>query len=195
MSRKELESILDYILNRADDAEFEVIQKACQRRAGDRGPVARLGGLGPKGSAQKMAQELQNQMGYSLEGMRSMVKGYVADIIRKNAPEISEEELRDVLDSYVPEPEAAGSREAGASVAKSKFPPEAILSMVRQFVEYSEGRMAPSRQSELWEQMPRWQDEYWAAFPGEVKALVKAYLEGRIDGETFGTALLSLLGL
>lgn len=195
MSRKELESVLDYILNRADEAEFEVIQKACQRRAGDRGAVARLGGLGPKGSAQKMAQELQAQMGYSLEGMRSMVKGYVADIIRKNAPEISEEELQEVLDSYVPDPEAQDSREVGSTVAKSKIPPEALASMVRQFVEYSEGRMAPSRQRELWEQMPRWQDEYWAAFPGEVKALVKGYLEGRLDGETFGTALLSLLGL
>lgn len=194
MSRKELETVLDYILNRADDAEFEVIQKACQRRTGDRGAVARLGGLGPKGSAQKMAQELQAQMGYSLEGMRSMVKGYVADIIRKNAPEISEEELAKVLDSYVPDPETQ-AREVGASLAESRIPPEALVSMVRQFVEYSEGRMAPSRQRELWEQMPRWQDEYWAAFPGEVKALVKGYLESRIDGETFGTALLSLLGL
>jgi hypothetical protein len=67
--------------------------------------------------------------------------------------------------------------------------------MVRSFVEYSEERMAASRQQELWEQSPRWQDEYWSAFPAEVKALVKAYLEGRIDGDTFGSALLSFLGL
>jgi len=55
--------------------------------------------------------------------------------------------------------------------------------------------MPPSKQQELWESMPRWQDGYWAAFPAEVKALVKAYLEGKIDAETFSTALLSILGL
>ena len=55
--------------------------------------------------------------------------------------------------------------------------------------------MPPSRQRELWESSPRWQDEYWAAFPSDVKALVKAYIEDRIDADTFGGAILSVLGL
>jgi len=106
---------------------------------------------------------------------------------------VTEEQLAALLDEYAPEPGAA--KKAGAKAAASPLPPEAVLGMVRSFVEYSEGRMAPSRQQELWEQSSRWQDEYWAAFPAEIKALVKAYLEGRIDGDTFGTALLSVLGL
>jgi hypothetical protein len=67
--------------------------------------------------------------------------------------------------------------------------------MVNSFVDYSRQAMPPSRQRELWESNPRWQDEYWAAFPAEIKALVKAYLEGRIDADSFGTAVLSVLGL
>jgi REP element-mobilizing transposase RayT len=55
--------------------------------------------------------------------------------------------------------------------------------------------MPPSRQRELWESSSLWQDEYWAAFPSKVKALVKAYIEDKIDSDTFSSALLSVLGL
>jgi hypothetical protein len=191
MPRKELETVLDYILNKADEAEFEVIAKACERRKNDRSAFARIGGLGPNAQAHKMADNIQTQMGYSLDGIRATVKEYVADIIRKNAPEVSEEQLQELLDAYVPDPDKAAKQKK----KNSPYPPEALLSMARQFVEYAEGRMAPSRQREIWEQMPRWQDEYWAAFPGEMKALIKAYLDGQIDGDTFNTALLSFLGL
>lgn len=192
MPRKELEAVLDYILNKADDAEFEVIVKACGRRKADRSSFGKIGGLGPNAAAHKMAEDIQKQMGYSLDGIRATVRDYVADIIRKNAPEIGDEELEQLLDAYAPDPAKA---KAQAKAKPSPYPPEALLSMARQFVEYSEGRMAPSRQREIWEQMPRWQEEYWAAFPPEMKALLKAYLEGQLDGDTFNTALLSLLGL
>ena len=191
MSRKELEAALDFILNRADEAEFEVIKKACARRVNDRSSFAKIGGLGPQGAARKMADDIQDQMGVSLEGIRSTVRDFVEDIIRKNAPEVSEEELAELLDAYVPDPSTSAQRKA----PPSKIPPDALLGMVKQFVEYSEGAMPPSKQQELWESMPRWQDGYWAAFPAEVKAIVKAYLEGKIDAETFSTALLSILGL
>jgi hypothetical protein len=137
-----------------------------------------------------MAGELQASVGATMEGVRGTVRGFVADIIRKNAPEVSEEQLAALLDEYAPPP----GRERAKAPA-SPLPPEALLGMVRSFVEYSRGAMAPSRQRELWESSPRWQDEYWGAFPPEVKALVKAYIEGRIADDTFGSALLSVLGL
>jgi hypothetical protein len=191
MSRKELESVLDYILNRAEEAEFEVIRKAIERRIADRRSFARVGGIGPLGSAKKMARDIQEQVGFSLDSVRGTVREFVADIIRKNAPEVTEEQLAELLEAYVPDPTKTPAR----AKPVSRVPPEAMLGMVNQFVEYSEGRMPPSKQRELWETMPRWQDEYWAAFPAEVKALVKGYLESRIDGDTFGAALLSVLGL
>ena len=189
MSRKELEFILDYILNKADAAEFEVISKACQRRGRDFKAFESLGGEGPGAMARRMAGQLQDSVGATMESVRGTVRGFVEDIVRKNAPEVSEDQLAALLDEYAP-PRGSKHREAA-----SPLPPDAILGMVTSFVEFSRGAMPPSRQRELWESNPRWQDEYWAAFPSEIKALVKAYIEGRINDETFGSALLSVLGL
>jgi hypothetical protein len=136
-----------------------------------------------------MAGELQDSVGATMEGVRGTVRGFVADIIRKNAPEVSEEQLAALLDEYAPPPGAARKPEGPS------LPPGALLGMVTSFVEFSRGAMPPSRQRELWESNPSWQDEYWAAFPAEIKALVKAYVEGRIDDETFGSAVVSILGL
>jgi hypothetical protein len=190
MSRKELEFILDYILNKADASEFEVIAKACQRRGRDMKAFESLGGEGTGAMARRMAGELQNRVGATMESVRGTVRGFVEDIVRKNAPEITEDQLAALLDEYAPPPGVARKREAPSSV-----PPGALLGMARSFVEYSRGAMAPSRQRELWESNPRWQDEYWTAFPSEVKSLVKAFIEGRISDETFDSALLSVLGL
>jgi hypothetical protein len=190
VGRKELEAILDYILNKADESEFEVIAKACERRSRDIKAFESLGGEGPGAMAKRMAGELERGVGATMESVRSTVRGLVADIVRREAPEISEAQLAGLLDEYAPPPGAARPKPA-----PSPLPPEALLGMVRSFVEYSRGSMPPSRQRELWESGPRWQEEYWAAFPSEIKALVKAFLEGRIDDETFGRALLSVLGL
>jgi hypothetical protein len=196
MPRDQLEAILDFILNKANDSEFEVIRKACERRVKDKTAFASLGGENPGAMARRMASELQTNVGATMESVRATMKGFVAEIIRKNAPEVSEEQLAKLLDEYVPEPGSrAAAEKAAAKAAASALPPEALIGMVRSFVAYSEGQMPPSRQRELWESSSRWQDEYWAAFPSEIKALIKAYLEGSIDGDTFGTAVLSVLKL
>jgi hypothetical protein len=220
VSRKELETILDYILNTSDAAEFEVIRKACERRSRDISAFASLGGKGPGTMAKDMAGELQKTFGATMESVRATVKGFIEDIVRKNAPDVTEEQLAALLEEYLPERGAGGTDATGSgggkllgdgaaypagitdatgsepgSGAPQGIPKEALLAMVLSFVEYSRGAMAPSRQQELWESNRRWQEEYWAAFPPEIKAIVKAYIEGRIEGEAFGSALLSILGL
>lgn len=202
MSRAELERALDFILNRADEAEFEVLRKAVERRTRDGGAFAALGSSSAAVLARKMAESVQGAMGASLDSVRDMTRGFVADIIRKHEPDIGEEELAALLEHYLPTEEGSGTGgdagprpgEAG-SPRDFGFPPEMLLGMARDFVSYSEGSMAPSRQKELWDEMPRWQDEYWTAFPPEIKSIVKAYLEGKLDAETFTSALLSLLGI
>lgn len=181
--------MLDYILNKADKAEFDVIAKACQRRAKDLSVFAGTGGEGPNAIARRMAGELQQDVGATMENVRRTTRGFIEQMIRKEAPEITEEQLAALLDEYAPPPEAK------KAAAKSPLPPSALLDMTMAFVDYSRGAMAPSKQRELWESSSRWQDEYWAALPPEIKSLVKAYLEDRIDAETFGNAILSVLGL
>ena len=212
MSRAELQKVLDFILNRADEKEFEVIRKACERRNRD-GAFAAIGSSSSTVMAKKMAESVETTMGSSLESVRSMSRNFVADLIRKQEPGIGDEELAALVEHYLPSGAAGrasptggpgepgrkddSGREGSTTGRAADFglPAEMLLAMARDFVSYSEGTMAPSRQKELWDEMPRWQDEYWKALPPEIKAIVKAYLEGTIDAKTFTSALLSLLEL
>lgn len=191
MSRENLRSVLDYILNKATEDEFEAITKACERRRRDISLFASLGGVNPGQAAKNTAEIVESSMGASMDGIRDMVRGFVADIIRKNAPEVTEGQLDELLASYVPDPRIRKASPPG----ESRVPPEALLSMVKDFTDYSLGLMAPSAQQSLWERMPRWQEEYWQSFPPELKAFIKAFLESRIDAPTFWSAVYSVLGL
>jgi hypothetical protein len=191
MPLEQLKSVLDYILNKASDDEFEAVVKACERRRRDKVLFAKIGGVNPEKAAHNAAEAAEASMGASLDGIRQTMKGFVADIIRKNAPEVTEEQLAELLDAYVPDPKKAKAK----APAKSNVPPDALLAMVKDFTDYSLGMMAPSKQQSLWERMPRWQDEYWAAFPSELKAFIKAFMDNRIDAETFWSAVYSVLGL
>lgn len=196
MSRDELQRTLDFILNRADESEFEVIRKACERRSRD-GAFAALGSSSASVMAKRMAEGVQTTMGSSLESVKAMSRNFIADLIRKEEPGLSDEELEAAVEHFLPS--RVEKSDAGESAARAEadfaLPSDMLLAMARDFVSYSEGSMAPSRQKELWDEMPRWQDEYWKALPPEIKVIVKAYLEGEIDASTFTSALLSILGL
>ncbi|HSV56582.1 MAG TPA: hypothetical protein VLH39_05670, partial [Magnetospirillaceae bacterium] len=112
MSLESLRSVLDYILNKADRAEFEAIVKACERRRRDLTLFAGLGGVNPETAAKNAARAVEASMGASLEGVRTTVKGFVADIIRKNAPEVTEEQLAELLAAYVQDPAVPAPPEA-----------------------------------------------------------------------------------
>lgn len=190
--RDELAAALDYILNRAGDAEFEVLAKAFERRRSDMTRFARLGGHSPDRAARDMAGAIQEQVGASANSIRGMVRGFVAELIRKDAPEIPEADLEALLSEWVPDPAARRERVARA---KRELPADAVVAMLRDFIDFSEGRMLPSRQKELWDMDPRWQDSYFEAFPPELSAFLKARLARAMDDETFWTAVLSVLGL
>jgi hypothetical protein len=189
MGRDELTAILDFILNKASEAEFEVIVKACERRRKDAAIFSKIGGSSPDRQAKAMSTSISEAMGASMDSIRRQVRDYVEDIIRKNAPEIPESDLKALLDDYVPP--VGTRREAKAS----PLPPELLAQMARHFVEYSTGRMPPSKQEELWREIPDWQKNYWNAFPAEVRAFVSAFLDGKIDEDTMWGAILGFLGL
>lgn len=199
MARQELERVLDFIMNRADETEFDVIRQACERRVHDRGAFEALGSTSATAMAKGMAEGVESMMGASLQSIRGMMRNFVEDLILKEEPGISQSDLEALVEHYLPkasDPHAGTDADSAASLPQRLgLPAEMLLGMARDFVSFSEGSMSPSRQKQLWDEMPRWQEEYWKAFPAEVKALVKGYLEGRLDAGTFTTGLLSLLGL
>lgn len=198
MARDELTNVLDYILNRAGPGEFEAVVKACERRRRDQGRFAGLGGLNPGALASRMAASVQEGVDESVERLRGTVRDYVARIVRQREPGASDEQIEALLDSCLPDrrPGAdGGSGWAPGDGSDSGLPPEALAAMVRDFCDFSLGAMPPSKQKELWDNLPDWKDLYWKTFPPSVKAFVKAYLEGRMDDEEFWSAVLSVLGL
>jgi len=189
-----LEALVDFILNKADPGEFEVIAKACERRRRDMGRYAGLGGFNPGALAGKMAASVQEGLDSSVEGLRNTVRDYVARIVRQKEPGASDEEIEALLDQALPDRSAqtAASHDGDGG---ADLPPGAIAMMVRDFCDYSLGMMPPSKQQELWEGIAQWQDQYWKSFSPELKAFVKARLENRLDEEAFWSAVFSLLGL
>jgi hypothetical protein len=205
----DLPAVLDFILNRAQPAELEVIAKALERRRQDAGRYEGLGGLNPAAMAERMAGSINQGIEGSMDSLRRTVRNYVEDIIRRQAPEASDDEVAALLDHYVGQAEAAVLGQAGGAPdggapglvdydggnVTSGLPPDAVMLMVRDFADYSLGLMPPSRQKELWDWMPRWQDKYWTSFDPQLKSLLKARLENRLAEDAFWQAVFSILGL
>jgi hypothetical protein len=193
MGRDELKQALDFILNDADDGEFEVLVKAVQRRQRDNSLFSSAGSMRPDKFAKKASGELQGRLGMSMESLRGTMRDFVADLIRKEMPEISDADLAKLVDVY----DTADVKEAraanGKRDARKDLPPEAVLSMVKQFMDFSAGVMSASDKQYLWEAMPRWQDDYWKSFDPEIKALVDGALKGKIGIEEFWTAVHTIL--
>lgn len=194
MARNELEALVDFILNKADPGEFEVIAKACERRRRDMGRYAGLGGFNPGALAGKMAASVQEGLDSSVEGLRNTVREYVARIVRQKEPGASDDEIEALLDQALPD-RSAQTAASHDGERGADLPSEAIAMMVRDFCDYSLGMMPPSKQQELWEGIPEWQDQYWKSFSPEIKAFVKARLENRLDEEAFWSAVFSVLGI
>lgn len=198
MTKSELQAVVDYILNKAGPGEFEVIVKACERRRHDMGKYAGLGGLNPGALAEKMAASVQEGLSSSNAGLRDSVREYVARLVRQKEPDASDEQIEAMLDQVLPDRSASGPGGVGTPSRpgiSDELPPEAVMMMVRDFCDYSLGLMPPSKQQELWEGIPQWQDQYWKVFPPEIKAFVKARLEGRLQEDEFWSAVFSVLGL
>ena len=97
-SDEPLYTVLEFILNRATSAELEVIAEAVKRR---QSPGRGLGGISPRGMAENVAEEVKQQ----LEGMldvQTISRQIVTDLIRQKEPNISDEELEVLLDTWLP---------------------------------------------------------------------------------------------
>ncbi len=215
MKDLELYDVLDYILNRADSSELVAVRAALRKReSSERNDPGRPPGGGALGMdvrrvASSTAEEIQTRIGASRDEIRGMVARMVRRVLRREAPELSEEQIRELLDEWIPggtedrpaarsppdaSPDGPSERDetTRATVApsadgssRSELPAEALLAMIRQFVEYSLGSMAVREEMDLVEQIPDWQRRYWEAFPQVVRRLISLLIKGTIGGDEF----------
>jgi hypothetical protein len=182
--REALYHVLDYILNKATTDELGVISEALNRRASER---RGLGGIDPRGMAESMARNVKEQLG-KLGDVGSIARKMVTDMIREKEPGIGDEELKVLLDSWLPGTRSGGTAE-GVPTAQSNapVPPDVLVTMVSQFVAEARGTLSDSERSEL----PRgWRERYWESFTHPIRELIDAHLHGRLGEVEFWQQLL-----
>jgi len=185
MDRDQLYKVVDAILNQATEDDLEVIEAALQRRLGEdeEGGGSSAFQFAPKKIAEESAHSISEQVSYSKSTVRNMIKNFAVDIIRKEAPELSDEQVRELLKAWIPDPESATPR--AQHKKESNIPFDMMIAMIEQFIEYSEGRLSVRQQAQLRQEMGEWQEKYWKWFPPDIREALSLYLKGTIDKESF----------
>ena len=191
MDEVRLYDLIDFILNSADEQELDVIRSAIRRREND------TAGSGPMGlNIGKMAKEsaahINEQLGTSQTKIREMIKGFVKEQIKREAPEISDEQANELMDTWVPD---SGKKKPVPETTTKKLPSDAVIGMVKQFISFSTGAMTVTEEASLNQSIPDWQKRYWAGFSPTVRRLVSLFLKGAMNGRDFWDGMYDELDL
>jgi hypothetical protein len=163
--------------------------EAIKRRAKGRNSGT-FRGINPERLAKETGAVLSSQMSYSVDGIRKMIQDFAVGIIQKEAPELNEEQIQDLLDSWIPDPSKRKD-----SNNKAPLPHDVQLTMIRQLLAFSVGTMSASEQTELYNNIPDWQREYWKRLSNGVRDILTLFLKGSIDEETCWEKVYSVLDL
>ena len=191
---------LDYILNRANVREIDAFAAAIERRQGQlQGAINGSIPFTPEEAAKKMSESIYASIDASMDGVRHTFRDYAADILQKEAPELSKEQIIGLVDSWIPQSSSSHSKNRRASLAKNGavqgVPSDLLYEMVIQFVSYSVGEMPIETQRSLTAAMHNWTESYWRRFPTGIKQEIKAFLNGETTSGEFQGHLCDMLGL
>ena len=181
-AKSEFISVLDFILNRCDVRQIDAVEAAVKRRKKNLGAFQGLSTLDPEKLAKDMNKSIQESLEKSIEGMKASLREYAEGLIKKEAPEISPEDM-----------EVWFPPKGGKRGRKKKIPVEMMETMVLQFVERGWGDCSALKDEDF-EAVPGWERKYWNVFPPEIKALIKSRTEGELSDMEFQAALSLLLG-
>jgi hypothetical protein len=179
MADPELVRVMDYILNRCDEKAIEAVAAAVVRRRRD---LALFGGARNLPDPQKLARDLSARINSDGEmgGLKETVRSMAARIIRREAPELGDEQIAELLGEWIP---GGGTRED----AGGALPRDLLAAMVEQFIAFSLGRMDEKADRALRAEMGSWPDRYWKAFPPVIRLIITGFLKGEMtEGEFNG---------
>jgi hypothetical protein len=176
---------MDYILNRCDERAIDAVAAAVVRRRRD---LAAFGGMGKLPDPKKMARDLSAQIntGASIEGITETVRSMAEKIIRREAPELGDEEIAGLTRAWIPGGKAGEEPGSG-------LPGDLLAAMVEQFVSFSLGRMGEGEDRELRASLGAWPDRYWKAFPQGIRRIIKAFLQDGLTREEFDSRIRAAL--
>ncbi len=208
----ELMGVLDYILNRCTIREIDALEAAVERRRKDLTASTGIISLDPSRSAKHMSASVQQSINSSMDGIRNTFRDFASNMIRKEAPELSEAQMEELINAWIPQFMAMDSRgkvsassDGSAPEMPSQYsglakkglingvPPDAMYEMICQFVSYSGGSMSLSDEAALRSEVGDWTNLFWKKFPREIQELVKLFLSGSLTGADFDNQLSILL--
>jgi len=182
---------LDYILNKSDESSIEVLAEAVVRRRHDISIFGAIGNIpDPQRMAKELTEKIDTQIGSGIEGMRKSVREMIIRIVREHAPELSESQIDELCDAWLPE---GSYSEQGGN--KGAVPPDVLLSMIEQFVSFSNGTMKKSVDDDLRTEMDAWPQRYWKTFPPVIRQLISDFLKNKITENDFKSKIGIALGV
>ena len=187
MADPELLQALDYILNRSNEAAIEVLAEAVVRRKRNLSVFNAMGGMpDPQGMAKQITQRINAGIEGGIESMRQSIREMIVNIIREQAPELTDSQIDELCEAWIPNAE---------SEKKASVPNDMLLSMIDQFLSFSQGTMQESVDNKLREEMGAWPERYWNVFPPVVQQTISDYLKDKISKADFNSRLKLTLGL
>jgi len=192
MADAELVRVIDYILNRCNEAAIEAVAAAVVRRKKELSLFGSSGLTDPRTWAQQVAQQTSSTSG--LKAVRETVRGMAFEMLHKEAPELDEDQIEELLSAWIPEGQGAPRETEGGS-GSSGVPTEVLASMVGQFIAYSTGSMREVDDQALRSELGAWPDRYWNAFPAVVRNIITDHLNGNTTGREFNVKLRAALQL
>ncbi|MDR2478649.1 MAG: hypothetical protein LBD48_04970 [Treponema sp.] len=185
MTNPELIQALDYILNRSDEASIEALAEAVVRRRRD---IALFGAVDIP-DPRRMAKDLSGQMtagiGSGIEGVKRSVREMAVRIIKEEAPELNDEQVEELCRAWIPQRAAT---ETGADSGPARaLPRDVLVSMIEQFISFSQGTMKEAVDKNLRDEIGAWPERYWNAFPPVIRLTISDFLKNKIDEKEFNS--------
>jgi hypothetical protein len=176
---------LDYILNQSNESTIEVLAEAVVRR---RRNISLFSAIGNIPDPQKMAKELNDRIDAGIESgiesMRKSVREMIIRIVREHAPELTESQIDELCEAVLPDSEKH----------KDGLPSVMLLSMIEQFISFSNGTMNKSVDESLRAEMGAWPKRYWEAFPPVIRQVISDFLKDKITEKDFRSKVALAIG-
>lgn len=185
-AKKEIAQTLDFILNRCNERDIEVVAAAVLRRRKD---IAMYGSMPVAPDPRRLAEEMTAQLNIegNIEGLKNSIRDYTIRIIRQQAPELTDAQIEELTRSWIPG--KPGTQKQSRTSADS-VPQNLLASMIDQFVSFSLGRMEEEEDLALRREMGPWPDKYWKSFPQVIRLIITDFLKGgEMDEKEFNTRI------
>ena len=174
---QELEQCVDFILNRCGGKGLDVVSAAVERRKKN---LTGTFSFDSEAAAKSMTEKINASIQSGMDGMTKSLRQFSVDLIAKEAPELSKEQVAALAEQWIPDMSFDGSVKPLAHDGKvSGIPADLLYDMALQFIDYGTGNMSSQKNSELQSSMGNWQEKYWKRFPTKVQQTIKIFFDGK----------------